>query len=51
MDWTHGPGIDSVTFRELLTHRSGFRDDSGEPFTSEHAAREQVATGIRVSDK
>jgi CubicO group peptidase (beta-lactamase class C family) len=45
-DWTRGPGIDTVTFRELLTHRAGFRTDSGGVFTNENAARDQVATGV-----
>jgi hypothetical protein len=32
-DWVKGPGIDTITFRELLTHRAGFRLDSGLVFT------------------
>jgi CubicO group peptidase (beta-lactamase class C family) len=26
--WTLGPGVDTVTFRELLTHKSGFRNET-----------------------
>jgi CubicO group peptidase (beta-lactamase class C family) len=50
-DWVKGAGIDTVTFRELLTHRAGFRYDSGAVFTDEHAAQNQVRTGIRPEDK
>lgn len=50
-DWTRGSGIDTVTFRELLTHRAGFRADSGGVFTNENAARDQVATGVLDSAK
>lgn len=50
-DWTQGPGIDTVTFRELLTHRAGFRHDSGAVFTDDQAAREQVRIGITAADK
>jgi CubicO group peptidase (beta-lactamase class C family) len=50
-DWTRGPGIDTVTFRELLTHRAGFRYDSGAVFTDDQAAREQVRLGVMPADK
>lgn len=50
-DWVEGPGIDTVTFRELLTHRAGFRYDSGAVFTDEHAAQKQVRVGIEPQDK
>lgn len=45
-DWIRGPGIDAVTFAELLTHRAGFRADSDGVFTNENAARDQAATGV-----
>ena len=41
-DWVKGPGIDTITFRELLTHRAGFRLDSGLVFKTDDAAREQI---------
>jgi CubicO group peptidase (beta-lactamase class C family) len=50
-DWVKGPGIDTVTFRELLTHRAGFRYDSGAVFTDDHAAQKQVQVGIQPEDK
>jgi hypothetical protein len=50
-DWGRGPGIDTITFRELLTHRAGFRLDSGRVFATDDAAREQVRQGIHQVDK
>ena len=50
-DWVKGPGIDTITFRELLTHRAGFRLDSGLVFKTGNAAREQVRQGIQQIDK
>jgi CubicO group peptidase (beta-lactamase class C family) len=50
-DWVKGPGIDTITFRELLTHRAGFRLDSGRVFETGDAAREQVRQGIQQIDK
>src|SRR4051794_24108856 len=49
-DWVRGPGVELVTFRDLLTHRSGFRRDSDRVFTNESAAREQIAQGISDAD-
>jgi len=50
-DWVKGPGIGTITFRELLTHRAGFRLDSGLVFATDDAAREQVRHGINQADK
>jgi CubicO group peptidase (beta-lactamase class C family) len=50
-DWVKGPGIDTITFRELLTHRAGFRLDSGLVFQTGNAAREQIRQGIQQIDK
>jgi CubicO group peptidase (beta-lactamase class C family) len=50
-DWVKGPGIDTITFRELLTHRAGFRLDSGLVFTTDNAARDQVRQGIQRIDQ
>ena len=49
-DWVRGPGIDTITFRELLTHRAGFRLDSGRVFATDDAAREQVRHVIQQID-
>ena len=43
--------MDTITFRELLTHRAGFRLDSGRVFETNNAAREQVRQGIQQIDK
>ena len=50
-DWVKGPGVDTITFRELLTHRAGFRLDSGQVFETDNAAREQIRQGIQQIDK
>ena len=50
-DWVKGPGVDTITFRDLLTHRAGFRLDSGRVFQTEDAAREQIRQGIHLVDK
>ena len=50
-DWIKGPGVNSITFRELLTHRAGFRLNSGRVFVTDNAAREQIRHGIRQADK
>ena len=50
-DWVKGPGIDTITFRELLTHQAGFRLDSHLAFQTGDAAREQIRQGIQQIDK
>ncbi|HEX9541600.1 MAG TPA: serine hydrolase domain-containing protein [Streptosporangiaceae bacterium] len=50
-DWVKGPGVDTITFRELLTHRAGFRLDSGRVFQTDNAAREQIRQGVQLVDK
>ena len=50
-DWVKGPGVDTITFGELLTHRAGFRLDSGLVFKTDNAAREQIRQGIQQVDQ
>ena len=50
-DWVKGPGVGTITFRELLTHRAGFRLDSGRVFETDDAAREQIRHGVQQVDK
>ena len=50
-DWVKGPGVDTITFRELLTHRAGFRLDSGRVFETDDAAREQIRRGVQLVDQ
>ncbi|MFD0725928.1 serine hydrolase domain-containing protein [Lysobacter brunescens] len=49
-NWTPGAGVDTVTFRELLTHRSGFRclDGDGVDYAG---VKRCVERGIVVADK
>src|SRR5712671_2785321 len=50
-DWVKGPGVNTITFGELLTHRAGFRLDSGRVFETGDAAREQIRQGVQQIDK
>jgi CubicO group peptidase (beta-lactamase class C family) len=50
-DWVKGPGVGTITFGELLTHRAGFRLDSGLVFQTSNAAREQIRRGVQQVDK
>jgi CubicO group peptidase (beta-lactamase class C family) len=50
-DWVKGPGVGTITFRELLTHRAGFRLDSSRVFVTDNAARQQIRHGIQQADK
>jgi CubicO group peptidase (beta-lactamase class C family) len=50
-DWVKGPGVGTITFGELLTHRAGFRLDSGLVFATDKAARDQIRHGVQQADK
>jgi CubicO group peptidase (beta-lactamase class C family) len=50
-DWVKGPGVDTITFRDLLTHRAGFRLDTGLVFATDNAARDQIKHGVRQADQ
>ncbi len=50
-DWVKGPGVGTITFGELLTHRAGFRLNSARVFATDNAAREQIRHGIQQADK
>lgn len=43
--WVKGPGVDQVTFRQLLTHRSGFHYGQDETPSDYVFMRKQVAAG------
>jgi CubicO group peptidase (beta-lactamase class C family) len=43
--------VDTITFRDLRTHRAGFRLDSARVFETDDAAREQIRQGIQLVDK
>lgn len=50
-DWVKGPGVSTITFGDLLTHRAGFRLDSRLVFATDNAARDQIRHGVRQADK
>jgi D-alanyl-D-alanine carboxypeptidase len=47
-DWQLGPGVDSLTFKHLMTHRSGFNSVNANfnSTLSFNALRDSVATGV-----
>ena len=40
-DWTQGPNIDTITFKDLLTYRAGFRNDENNEFARRPAAADR----------
>ncbi|MBI1900076.1 MAG: beta-lactamase family protein [Planctomycetes bacterium] len=48
-DWTLGPNVKTITFRELLTHRSGIV--SGTDATDYASLKSTIAAGINLTDK
>ena len=51
-DWTPGPNIDAVTFKDLLTHRAGFRIDgiSGDDRTYA-GLKQRIELGVTLPNK
>jgi len=49
-DWVQGPNIGKLTFRDMLTHRSGFRQDCGGNKTTFAALKAQIATGVTTAN-
>jgi len=47
-NWTHGYNIDTITFKDLLTHRAGFRNDENNE--SYAGLQQQIADGVQLSD-
>ncbi len=43
-DWVQGPNVSSITFRQLLTHSAGFRDNGGN--TSYEGLQQQIKRGV-----
>ena len=53
-DWTLGQNVDAVTFRELLAHTSGFREDDGTALKSDTAyddLKAVIARDLNPSNK
>ena len=48
--WTQGPNIGSITFRDLLTHRSGFRESCGGNQTTYPILEQQINQGVVLTD-
>lgn len=44
--WTVGPGVESITFRDLLTHRTGLTTDSIRYKTDFKSLKTAIATGV-----
>jgi hypothetical protein len=49
--WHQGPNINTITFRDLLTHRSGFRESCGGNQTTFPILEQQINQGVQLSDK
>lgn len=47
-DWSLGPNVNTITFRELLTHRSGIRCAGGASFA---ALQQCLQAGVKLADK
>src|SRR6185369_17330493 len=47
-DWTKGPNVSTITFRELLTHRAGFRSTANTDYAG---LKGQIATGVTSANK
>jgi len=49
-DWHRGPLINTITFRDLLTHAAGFRANCGGSNTTYAILKQQIASGVKKSD-
>lgn len=49
-DWVQGPNINLITFKDLLTHRSGFRAGCGGANTTYAVLKAQIATGVTTAN-
>lgn len=47
-DWIHGPNIDMITFKDLLTHKAGFRNDENNELYA--GLQQQIADGVQLSN-
>jgi CubicO group peptidase (beta-lactamase class C family) len=50
-DWTQGPNISTITFRDLLTHKAGIRTGCGGSNTAYAHLKQIVANGVNLADK
>jgi CubicO group peptidase (beta-lactamase class C family) len=50
-DWNIGPNINTISFKDLLTHSSGFRVDGDGSKTTYDVLKTQIDTGVTLADK
>ena len=50
-DWDQGNNIDTISFRDLLTHSAGFRVDGNGSKTTYAVLKQQIENGVTLSDK
>jgi hypothetical protein len=50
-DWQKGSNIDTITFRDLLTHKAGFRNNCNGSNTTYSVLQTQIADGVKLTDK
>lgn len=50
-DWTQGPNVNTISFRDLLTHSAGFRVNGNGANTTYAVLQSQIANGVLLSDK
>jgi CubicO group peptidase (beta-lactamase class C family) len=48
-DWSRGPNVNTITFRQLMTHRAGFRDNGNA--TTYEALQQQIQHGVQLVNK
>ena len=46
-DWSKGPNVDTITFKDLLRHSAGFRETD----SSYAGLQQQIADGVKLIDK
>jgi len=49
-NWTQGPLINTITFRELLSHSAGFRENCNGSNTTYAVIKQQIADGVKRAD-
>src|SRR5208283_2642837 len=48
-NWTHGPGVDQITFRQLQQHTSGFCPNNGQYTDGYGDLKTMVQTGVTTT--
>ncbi len=50
-DWTRGQNIETITFKELLTHKAGFRNTDNQTGNEYPGLQQQIAGGVTLPNK